>query len=73
MKENYGGQDQVHTTIGVGMTIKYIGQYIISTPTWCIFLKDVLHVPHATCNLVFVHRLTSDNDVFLELHPFFSY
>jgi hypothetical protein len=45
MKENYGSQDQVHTTNGGGMIIKHIGQSIISTPTRRIVLKDVLHVP----------------------------
>jgi hypothetical protein len=34
----------------------------------------VLHVPQATHNLASIYCLTSDNDVFLELHPtFFSY
>jgi hypothetical protein len=74
MEENYDGQDQVHTANGAGMMIEHIGQSTVSTPTRCIFLNNVLHVPQATCNLAFVHRLTTDNKVFLELHPdFFSY
>jgi hypothetical protein len=74
MKENYGGQDQVHTTNDVGMTIKHISHYTVSTPYRHILLKNVLHVPQDTRNLASVHWLTSDNDVFLELHPhFFSY
>jgi hypothetical protein len=44
MKENYGDQDQVHTTNDVGMTIKHIGHYIVSTPYRHILLKNVLHV-----------------------------
>jgi hypothetical protein len=32
---------------------------------------NVLHVPQVTRNLAYVHRLISDNDVFLELHPSF--
>jgi hypothetical protein len=36
-----------------------------------IFLNNVLHIPQATRNLAFVHRLTADNVVFLELHPSF--
>jgi hypothetical protein len=55
------------------MMIKHIGQSMVPTPSRHIFLKDVLHVPHATHNLVFVHHLNSDNDVFLKLHlNFFS-
>jgi hypothetical protein len=72
MKENYGGQDQVHTTNGAGMMIKHIGQSTIFTPTRHIFLNNVLHVPQATRNLASVHRLTTNNNVFLELHLIFS-
>jgi hypothetical protein len=53
------------------MTIKHIGQSTVITPYRNISLNDVLHVPQATRNLASVHRLTSDNDVFLELHPDF--
>jgi hypothetical protein len=72
MRENYGGQDQVHAANGVGMMTKHIGHSTVSTPYQHILLKNVLHVPQATRNLASVHRLTSDNDVFLELHPHFS-
>jgi hypothetical protein len=57
MKENYGGPDQVHIADGTGMTIKHIGQSTLSTPSRSIVLKNVLHVPQATRNLTFVHRL----------------
>jgi hypothetical protein len=74
MKENYDGQDQVHTANGTGMMIQHIiGQSMVSTPSRHILLNNVLHVSHATHNLPSVHRLTSDNDVFLELYlNFFS-
>jgi hypothetical protein len=71
MKENYGGQEQVHTANGVGMMIKNIGHSVVSTPSQQIHLNNVLHVPQATRNLAYVHHLTSDNDRFLELHPNF--
>jgi hypothetical protein len=32
MKENYGGQDQVHAANGAGMMIKHIGHSTVSTP-----------------------------------------
>jgi hypothetical protein len=74
MKEHYGGQNQVHAANGSGMAIKHVGQSMVSTLSRSIILKNVLHVPQFTHNLTSVHRLTGDNDVFLELHPiFFSY
>jgi hypothetical protein len=57
---------------GAGMMIKHTRQSNMFTPSRHIVLKNILHVPQASCNLAFIHRLTSDNDVFLELHPCFS-
>jgi hypothetical protein len=69
--ENYGGNDHVHTTNGSGMAIQHIGQSMVPTPSRQILLKNVLHVPQASKSLASVHRLTTDNNVFLELHPTF--
>jgi hypothetical protein len=71
MRENYGGNNQVHAANGSGMTIKHVGYSAVSTPHRRILLKNVLHIPQATRNLASVHHLTADNDVFLELHPTF--
>jgi hypothetical protein len=71
MRKNYGGNDQVHVTNGSGMTIKHIGHSAVSTPHRRILLKNALHVPQATRNLASVHRLTANNEVFLEFHPTF--
>jgi hypothetical protein len=71
MRENYGGNDQVHTANGSGMTIKHVGHSAFSTPHHRILLKNILHVSQATHNLTSVHHLTTDNDVFVELHPTF--
>jgi hypothetical protein len=73
MKEHYVGQDQVHVVNGLGMIIKHVGQSIVSTPSRSIILKNILHVPQSTHNLAYVHCLTSDNGVFLDLHPNFFY
>jgi hypothetical protein len=73
MKENYGAQDQVHAANDTSMMIKRIGHFTVSTPYWHILLKNVLHVPRATRNLASVHQLTSNNDIFLELHPRWLY
>jgi hypothetical protein len=71
MNENYGGSNQVHAANGSDMMIKHIGHSILSTPSQHFHLNNVLHVPQATHNLASIHHLTSDNDMFLELHPSF--
>jgi hypothetical protein len=69
--ENYGDHDQVHTANGSGMAIQHIGQSMVTNPSRQILLKNVLHVPQATKSIASVHKLITDNDVFLELHSTF--
>jgi hypothetical protein len=69
IREKYIGSDQVHTANGAGMTISHHGKTTIRTPHHN--LNHVLHIPQATKNLVSVHRLAKDNNVFLEFHPNF--
>jgi histone deacetylase 1/2 len=71
MREKYGGRDQVHTTNGAGMNISNIGHATLNTPDRSLHLKNILHVPKAHKSLAYVHRITSDNNVFLEFHPNF--
>lgn len=47
----------------------HIGHSHIHTPNKTLNLKNVLHVPHASKNLLYVHHFSKDNDVFLEFHP----
>jgi hypothetical protein len=67
----YHGQDKVHTADGTGMEISHIGDSILSTPHGSFKLKNILHIPNASKNLLSVHRFTLDNHVFIEFHPFF--
>jgi hypothetical protein len=67
--EKYGGGDQVHTTSGSGMHICHIGQSTIHSRDCNLILKDILHVPTTSKNLVFVHKFTRDNNAFFEIHP----
>jgi histone deacetylase 1/2 len=46
-----------------------MGQSTIHTPSRNLHLKDVLHVLSTKKNLISVHRLASDNNIFLEFHP----
>jgi hypothetical protein len=67
--DKYGGNEQVHTASGSGMEIQHIGNTTLHTPSRDLVLKDVLHVPSSSKNLVSVHCLALDNHIFLELHP----
>jgi hypothetical protein len=55
------------------MNISHIRNSILRTQHNSLHLKNILHVPSASKNLLSVHRLTLDNDVFLEFHPFFFF
>jgi hypothetical protein len=65
----YFGNDQIHTTSGLGMRITQVGKSVIHIPHQDISLDNVLYVLEANKNLVSVHRFTHDNHVYLELHP----
>jgi hypothetical protein len=68
--DKYNGCDRVHTADGNGMYISHIGHLVLYAPSSRLHLKNILHVPSASKNLLSIHRLTLDNHVFLEFHPF---
>jgi hypothetical protein len=67
----YQGRDQVHNASGQGMPIAHIGHAILPTPHKSLQLRNILHVPTASMNLLSAHKLALDNNVFIEIHPFF--
>jgi hypothetical protein len=71
MHDPYIGHDQVHAANRIAMDITHIGTSIIPTTTLPLTLNNVLHVPSAHKNLIYVHRFTIDNDTFIEFHPYF--
>lgn len=71
MRDDYSGNDQIHTASGTGMEIQQIGQSIVRFPDHKFLLNNVLYAPKPSKNLIFVHRFTTDNDAFVEFHPNF--
>ena len=53
------------------MEISHIGQSTVRIPTRDLHLKDILHVPDATKNLIFAYHLSTDNHTYLQVHPSF--
>jgi hypothetical protein len=53
------------------MDISHVGEGAIYTRSQNLKLKQILHVPQDTKNLVSVHRFVVDNNIFLEYHPYF--
>jgi hypothetical protein len=70
VREKYTGQEQIHAVNGGRMWITHVGEYTLFTPHRNLSLKNVLHVPSSQRNLVFIHRFTRDNHVFVEYHPY---
>jgi histone deacetylase 1/2 len=70
-KEPYHGKDTVQAANGTGMRITHVGQSLIPTSTKSLHLKDICRVPSITRNLLSVKRLTTDNNVFFEFHPWY--
>jgi hypothetical protein len=68
-RERYNGSDQIHAANGEGMAISHIGKATVHNQNRDLNLNHILHVPRATKNLVSVHRLAKDINVFLEFHP----
>jgi hypothetical protein len=69
--DKYNDTEKVHTTSGAGMKISHTGNFFIHTSTHTLKLCNVLHVPKATKNLMFIHRFALDNNIFFEIHPWF--
>jgi histone deacetylase 1/2 len=71
-RDKYHGQDQVHTANGTGMRISNIGHSVVNTPNdHKIHLKNILHVPDASKNLLSVYHIALDNRAYVEFWPSF--
>jgi hypothetical protein len=66
----YNGRARVHIAYGNGLHISHIGHSILHTPSSPLLFKNILHVPSASKKLLSIHKLTLDNNIFLEFHHF---
>jgi hypothetical protein len=61
----------VQVANGVGLSIMHVGHSRLHGSSSPIKLKNILHVPGLSNNLLSVHRLMSNNNIFVEFHKFF--
>ncbi|MCH81099.1 retrovirus-related Pol polyprotein from transposon TNT 1-94, partial [Trifolium medium] len=69
----YFGHDQVMMGNGQGVSIHSLGQssfHSPSDPSVKLELKDLLHVPSISKNLLSVSKFAQDNNVIFEFHPY---
>jgi hypothetical protein len=66
----YDGTDEVILGDGSGLAVSHIGSLALYSPSRTFTLCDTLYVPNLCKNLISVHHLTKQNNVFVELHPF---
>jgi histone deacetylase 1/2 len=69
VREAYNGNDRVHVGNGAGLPISHVGHGTLNTIAKPLHLWNILHVPKITKNLLSAHKITLDNDVFIEIHP----
>jgi histone deacetylase 1/2 len=67
-RDAYNGNERVHIGNGAGWHIAHIGHGTLNTTAKSLALRNVLHVPSITKNLLSAHKLALDNSVFIEIH-----
>ena len=65
----YQGPDRVRMGNGTGLPIRAAGASLLCSPISSFVLKNLLHVPDITKNLLSVSQFTADNKALLEFHP----
>ncbi|GJT14188.1 putative RNA-directed DNA polymerase [Tanacetum coccineum] len=66
--EAYYGDDALHVGNGKGLPVLHIGLSKVYSPQKKFSLKNILHVPEISHNLLSVQKFCHDNDVFFEFH-----
>lgn len=68
-KQSYSGNYRVSVVNGQSLTISCVGSsyvYSNSCPSYTLALKDILHVPCITRNMLYVSKFSKDNNVAFE-------
>ncbi|GKB96713.1 putative RNA-directed DNA polymerase [Tanacetum coccineum] len=66
--EAYYGDDALYVGNGKGLPILHIGSSKVYSPQKTFSLKNILHVPEISHNLLYVQKFCHDNDVFFGFH-----
>ncbi|GJU95226.1 integrase [Tanacetum coccineum] len=66
--EAYYGDDALHVGNGKGLPILHIGSSKVYSPQKTFSLKNILHVPEISHNILSIQKFCHDNDVFFEFH-----
>ena len=67
----YDGTNEVILGDGSGLTVSHIGSLALHSPHRTFTLRDTLCVLNIYKNLISLHHLTKQNNVFVEFHPFY--
>jgi hypothetical protein len=59
----------VQVANGSSLKISHVGHSLIPSSSRPLHLNHILYVPSIHKNLCSIHKLTSDNNAFMELHP----
>ena len=67
----YDGTNEVILGDGSGLAVSHIGSLALHSPHRTFTFRDTLCVPNLCKNLISVHHLTKQNNVFVEFHSFY--
>jgi hypothetical protein len=67
--DNYRGNEQIQVANGMHIPILHIGESTLPGSSRNLRLSNVLHSPFISKNLLSTHKLSHDNNCFVELHP----
>lgn len=71
--KQYHGGDTVQVGNGAGLQILHLGSCSLNTDARPLALNNVLHVPDISKHLLSVYKLSRDNNVFFEFHPWYYF